>query len=184
MNILFIFAFLELNMDNVCFKLCFISLNYLSEMYLYCCSWLSSIHFHCCITLRKIPHIIFPFYSYWKFAISNIVDKNILIHVCLCTYIQLENIVAVVQLQSHVRLYATPINCSTPGFSVLLLSPGVCPNSCPLSWWCYLIILSSATLFPFCFQTFPASGTFPKSQLFTSGGKIIGAAASVPPVNI
>ena len=123
MNILFIFAFLELNMDNVCFKLCFISLNYLSEMYLYCCSWLSSIHFHCCITLRKIPHIIFPFYSYWKFAISNIVDKNILIHVCLCTYIQLENIVAVVQLQSHVRLYATPINCSTPGFSVLLYLP-------------------------------------------------------------
>ena len=57
------------------------------------------------------------------FAISNIVDKNILVHVCLCTYIQLENTVAVVQLQSHVRLYATPINCSTPGFSVLLYLP-------------------------------------------------------------
>ena len=36
-------------------------------MCLYCCSWLSSIHFHCCITLRKIPHIICPFCSYWKF---------------------------------------------------------------------------------------------------------------------
>ena len=48
------------------------------------------------------------------------------------------------------------------------LSPGVCLNSCPLSQWCYLTISCSAALF-FCHQSFPASGSFPVSQLFTSG---------------
>ena len=47
-----------------------------------------------------------------------------------------------------------------------LLSPGVCSSSCPLSWWCYLTI-SSPALF-FCLQSFPASGSFLSSQLFTS----------------
>ena len=37
----------------------------------------------------------------------------------------------------------------------------VCSNSCPLSEWCYLNISSSAALFSFCFQSFPASGSFP-----------------------
>ena len=40
------------------------------------------------------------------------------------------------------------------------LFPGVCLNSCPLTWWCYLTISSSATLFSFCLQSFPASGSF------------------------
>ena len=50
------------------------------------------------------------------------------------------------------------------------LSPGVCSDSCPLSWWCCLTISSSATPFSFCFQSFPASGSFLMSQLFASGG--------------
>ena len=50
-----------------------------------------------------------------------------------------------------------------------LLSPGVCSNSCPLSQWCYLTISSSAVLFSFCLQSFPACGSFPISQLFASG---------------
>ena len=48
------------------------------------------------------------------------------------------------------------------------LSPGVCSDSCPLSWWCSVTISSSATPFSFCLQSFPASGSFPISQLFTS----------------
>ena len=44
------------------------------------------------------------------------------------------------------------------------LSPGVCSNSCPLSQWCYLTITSSATLFFFCPQSFPA---FPQSFLMS-----------------
>ena len=43
----------------------------------------------------------------------------------------------------------------------------------PLSWWCYLTISSSATLF-FCLQSFPASGSFPVNRLFPSGGRSIG----------
>ena len=66
------------------------------------------------------------------------------------------------------------------------LSPRVCSNPCPLSWWCYLTISSSAALLSFCLQSFPASGSFPMSWLFTSGGQSIGASASVSvlPMNI
>ena len=65
------------------------------------------------------------------------------------------------------------------------LSPEVCSNSCPLNWWCYLTISSSVALFS-CPQSFPASGSFPVSQLFASGGQTIGASASasVLPMNI
>ena len=65
------------------------------------------------------------------------------------------------------------------------LSPRICSNSFPLSWWCYLTISSSAAPF-FCLQSFPALGSFPMSQLFDSGGQSIGASASasVLPMNI
>ena len=55
------------------------------------------------------------------------------------------------------------------------LSPRVCSHSCPLNRWCYLTISSSATLFSFCFQSFPASGSFPMSQLFASGSQSVGS---------
>ena len=64
------------------------------------------------------------------------------------------------------------------------LSPGVCSNSCPLSWWCHPIISSSFALFFSCPQSFPASGSFPVSQLFIPDGQSIGASASVFTVNI
>ena len=54
-------------------------------------------------------------------------------------------------------------------------SPGVCSDSCPLSWWCYPTISISAALFSFCLQSFLASGSFPMSWLFASGGQSIGA---------
>ena len=76
---------------------------------------------------------------------------------------------------------------SMTGFPVLHYLPDrVCSNSCPLNWWGYLTISSSATLFSFCLQSFPASGSFPISQLSTSGGQSIGApaSASVLPMNI
>ena len=67
---------------------------------------------------------------------------------------------------------------------ISFLSPGVCSNSCLLSWWCYLTTSSYATLFSFCLQSFPASASFPMSQLFASGGQSIEASASVLPMNI
>ena len=63
---------------------------------------------------------------------------------------------------------------------------GVYSNSCALSWWCAPIISSSAMLFSFCLQSFPAPGSFPMSRLFTSCGQSTGASisSSVLPVNI
>ena len=58
------------------------------------------------------------------------------------------------------------------------LSFGVCSNSCRSSRWCYLTISSSAGPFSFHLQSFPASGSFPVSRLFASGGQSIGASAS------
>ena len=66
------------------------------------------------------------------------------------------------------------------------LSVKVCSNSCPLSQLCCLSISSSVTPFSSCPQSFPASGSFPMSQLFASVGQNIGASASasVLPMNI
>ena len=50
-------------------------------------------------------------------------------------------------------------------------SPRSCSNSCPLSWWCHPTISSSVIPLSFCLQSFPASGSFPMSQFFTSGGQ-------------
>ena len=72
-------------------------------------------------------------------------------------------------LWPHGPQHARP-SCPSP-------TSGVYPNSCPLSWWCYPTISSSATLFSFGLQSFSASGSFPMSQLFASGGQSIGAAA-------
>ena len=66
------------------------------------------------------------------------------------------------------------------------LSPGVCSNSHPLSQWYHPPSSSSAAPFSPCSQFSPGSGSFPVSQLFTSGGQSIGvsASASVLPMNI
>ena len=55
---------------------------------------------------------------------------------------------------------------------------GVHPNSCPLSRWCHPTISSSVIPFSSYPQSFPASGSFPMCQLFTSGGQSIGVSAS------
>ena len=63
-----------------------------------------------------------------------------------------------------------PMNCSTP-------TPRVHPNPCPLCRWCHPTSSSFVTLFS-CIQPFPASESFPVSQLFASGGQSIGVSAS------
>ena len=63
------------------------------------------------------------------------------------------------------------------------LFPWVCSNSCPLSQWCHPTISSSVILFSY-LQSFLASGSFPVSQFFASGGQSIGASASVLPMTI
>ena len=55
--------------------------------------------------------------------------------------------------------------------------PGGYSNSCPLSRWCHPTVSSSVIPFSSCLQSFPASGSFQMSQLFTSGGQSIGVSA-------
>ena len=63
-------------------------------------------------------------------------------------------------------------------------SPRVCSNSCPLSQWCHPTVPTSDTPFSSCSQSFPASGSFPMSWRFSSGGQSTRASASVLPRNI
>ena len=73
-------------------------------------------------------------------------------------------------LQPHEPQHARP-PCPSP-------TPGVHPNPCSSSWWCHSTISSSIVPFSSCPHTFPASGSFPLSQLFASGGQSIGVSAS------
>ena len=65
-------------------------------------------------------------------------------------------------------------------------TPGTCSNSCALTWWCHPTISSSVVPFFSCSQSFPASGSFSRSQFFSSGAQSTGisALASVLPMNI
>ena len=67
-----------------------------------------------------------------------------------------------------------------------LPTPRACSNWCPSSRWCHPTISSFVVPFSSCLQSFPASGSFPMSQLFALGGQSIGASASasVLPMNI
>ena len=93
-----------------------------------------------------------------------------------------------IQFSSVTQLCPTlcnPMDCSTPGFPVHD-QLRVYSNSCPLSWWCHPNISSFVAPLSSCLQSFPALGSFPMSQLFTSGGQSTGvsASASVLPMNI
>ena len=90
-----------------------------------------------------------------------------------------------VQSLSCVRLFATP-QTATPQASLSITNSGAYSNSCPLSQWCHPTISSSDIPFSSHLQSFPASGSFPMSQFFPSGGQIIGvsASASVLPMKI
>ena len=81
-------------------------------------------------------------------------------------------------LRPHGLQHARP-PCPSP-------TPRIHSHSGPSSWWCHLTISSSILLCSSCPQSFPASGSFQMSQLFTSGGQSIGtsASASILPVNI
>ena len=80
-------------------------------------------------------------------------------------------------LQPHEPQHTRP-PCPPP-------TPGVHLNPCPLSRWCHPTISSAVVPVSSCLQSFPASGYFPMSQLFASGGQRIGVSAStsVLPMN-
>ena len=79
-------------------------------------------------------------------------------------------------MQPH-GLQHAKLSCPSPSLRV-------CSNSCPLSQWCLPTISSSVFSFSSCPRSFPASGSFPVSQLFTSSSQSVGASvlASVLPI--
>ena len=74
-------------------------------------------------------------------------------------------------------LQHTRLPCLSP-------SPRVCSGACPLSWWCHPAVTSSVVPFSSCPQSLPASGSFPVSQLFASGGQRIGASVLAPILSV
>ena len=102
--------------------------------------------------------------------------------VCVCVHahssVQFNCSVVSDSLQPHGLQHARA-PCPSP-------TPSVYSNSCPLSRWCHPTISSYVIPFSSCLQSFPASESFPMSQLFASGGQSIGlsASASVLPINI
>ena len=107
---------------------------------------------------------------------------NIIIPLCFITSVQFSSVqsncsVISDSLRPQESQHARP-PCPSP-------TPGVDSNSCPSSRWCHLVISSSVVPFSSCPQSLPASGSFPMSQLFASGGQSIGvsASASVLPMN-
>ena len=78
---------------------------------------------------------------------------------------------------SRIWLFATPW---IPAHQALLLITNSqnYPNSCSSSWWCHPTTSSSVVPLSSCPQSLPASGSFPMSQHYASGGQSIGVSAS------
>ena len=99
---------------------------------------------------------------------------------------------------NHLQLSSVQFSCSVMSYALWLHglqhtrlpcpspTPRIYPNSCPLSQWCHPTTSSFVVPFFSCLQSFPASGSFQMSQLFTSDGQSIGVSAStsVLPMNI
>ena len=92
--------------------------------------------------------------------------------------VQLSRSIMSGSLRPHELQHARP-PCPSP-------TPGAYSNACPSSRWCHPTISFSVIPFSFHLQSFPASGSFPMSQLFASSGQSNGvsASASVLPMNI
>ena len=97
--------------------------------------------------------------------------QNLMLRICKYVFssVQFSRSVVSDSLQSHEPQHVRP---PCPPWT-----PGVHPNPCPSSW-CYSTISSSVVPFSSCPQSFPASGSFPMSQLFTLGGQSTGVLAS------
>ena len=115
----------------------------------------------------------------WSNTTSGVFYKSVLggINIYI-TSVQFSHSVLSNSLQPH-GLQHSRLPCPSP-------TPRVYSNLCPLSWWCHPTISSSVASFSPCLQSFPASGSFPVSHFFTSGGQSIGVSAStsVLPMNI
>ena len=97
--------------------------------------------------------------------------------VCVCACIYTHMLFLFSHSVASTFLWTRGLQYSRPPFPSP--SPRVCPNSCSLHWWCHPAISFSDAFFSFCPQYFPASRTFPMSQLFASDDQNTGVSASV-----
>ena len=90
-----------------------------------------------------------------------------------------------VQLLSHIWLFATPCSAACQA-SLSVTNTWSLLKLMSIYWWCHPTISSSVVPLSSCLQSFPGSGSFPRSQFFTSGGQSIAVSAStsVLPMNI
>ena len=98
----------------------------------------SSLIFHCSSLLRLPPRCRLPWQLLAVTCVHSVCQYSLLLVTEFC-----------LTLRAH-ELQDTRLPCPS-------LSPGVCSNPCPLSWWSYLTLWFSATLFLFCLQSVPAS---------------------------
>ena len=119
-------------------------------------------------------------------SINTVLFIMLLLNMLLSRFMILVSVyVVVVQLLSRIWFFVTPWSATRQAslsftISLILL------KLIPLSPWCHPTISSSVVPFSSCLQSFPASGSFPMSLLFSSSGQNIGASASAPvlPMNI
>ena len=133
-----------------------------------CYGFLQAASEHCKTEIKII------FIGHFLYTISSDKDFNLSIG-RLCS-VQFSRSVVSNSLRPRGLQHARP-SCPSP-------TPRVHSNSCPSRWWCHPTISSSVVPFSY-LQSFLASGSFPMSQLFASGGQSIGvsASASVLPMN-
>ena len=112
--------------------------------------------------------------SSWNWSCSSVISVILIV---LSSSVQFSRSVVSKSLQPDEPQHARP-PCPSP-------TPRVHPNPCQLCQWCHPTISSSVVSISSCPQSFPASGSFPTSQFFTSGGQSIGVSAStsVLPMN-
>jgi len=117
-------------------------------------------------------HQVFPLYDH-----KHIFKDSIPLPISNDSSVQFSHSAVSDSLWPHELQHARP-PCPSPAARVH-------PNSCPSSRWCHPTISFSVVPFSSCPQSLPASGSFPMSQLFTSGGQIIAVSVStsVLPMN-
>ena len=107
----------------------------------------------------------FSCFTFWVILLS----LPLLFSTGLFSSVQFSCLVMFNSLQPHGLQHTRPLGPS--------LTPGTYSNSCPSTWWCHPTISPSVVPF-FHLQSFPASGSFPRSQFFISDGQSIGVSAS------
>ena len=118
------------------------------------------------LLIRHRPGLLW----YWMFCLHVCDSEKILLKYLFHLWIWFSLVQLVIMPDSlwpH-GLQHTRLPCLSP-------TPRACSNLYPSSRWCHPTISSSVISFSSCLQSFPASGSFLKSQFFASGGQVIGA---------